>query len=94
MDEESKPLTAFTMGPLGFYEHKRMPFRLTNGPVTFQRLMEICLRDLNLHWCIIYLDDIVIFPKDPASHLEKLEAVFQKLEEARLKLKPSKCELF
>ena len=94
MDEESKPLTAFTVGPLGFYECKRMPFRLTNDPATFQRLMETCVGDLNLHWCIIYLDDIVIFSKDLASHLERLEAVFQKLEEAGLKLKPSKCELF
>ena len=94
MDEESKPLTAFTVGPLGFYECKRMPFGVTNAPATFQRLMETCLWDLNLHWCIIYLDDIVIFSKDLASHLERLEAVSQKLEEAGLKLKPSKCELF
>ena len=94
MDEESKPLTAFTVGPLGFYECERMPFGLTNAPATFQRLMETCLGDLNLHWCIIYLDDIVIFSKDLASHLERLEAVFQKLEEAGLKLKLSKCELF
>ena len=94
MYEESKPLTAFTLGPLGFYECKRMPFGLTNAPATFQRLMETCLGDLNLHCCIIYLDDIMIFSKDPASHLERLEAVFQKLEEASLKLKPSKCELF
>ena len=56
--------------------------------------METCLQDLNLHWCIIYLDDIVIFSKDPVSHLERLEAVFQKLEKAGLKLKPSKGELF
>ena len=77
MDEESKPLTAFTVGPLGF-----------------QRLMETCLGDLNLHWCIIYLDNIVIFSKDPASHLDRLEAVFWKPEEAGLKLKHSKCELF
>ena len=56
--------------------------------------METCLRDLNLHWCTIYLDDIVIFSKDLAIHLERLEAVFQKLEEAGLKLKPSKCESF
>ena len=94
MDGESKPLTAFTVGPLGFYECKRMPFRLTNAHATFQRLMETCLGDLNLHWCIIYLDDLVIFSKDPTSHLERLEAVFQKLEKAELKLKPSKCELF
>ena len=94
MDEESKPLTAFTMGLLGFYECERMPFRLTNTPAIFQRLMETCLGDLNLHWCIIYLDDIAIFPKNLASHLERLEAVFQKLEDAGLKLKLSKCELF
>ena len=94
MDKESKPLTAFTVGPLGFYECERMPFGLTNAPAMFQRLMETCLGDLNLHWCIIYLDDIVIFSKDPESHLERLEAVFKKLEEAGLKLKPSKCELF
>ena len=56
--------------------------------------METCLGDLNLHWCIIYLDDIVIFYKDPASHFDRLEAVFWKLEEAGLKVKPSKCKLF
>ena len=56
----------------------------------FQSLMETCLEDLNL----IYLDDIVIFSKDLASHLEMLEAVIQKLEEVGLKLRPSKCELF
>ena len=94
MDEESKPLTAFIVGTLGFYECKRMPFGLTNAPSTFQRLMDTCLGDLNLHWCIIYLDDIIIFSTDLASHLERLEAVFWKLEKAGLKLKPSKCELF
>ena len=43
MDKERKPLTAFTVGPLGYYECKRMAFRLTNAPATFQRLMETCL---------------------------------------------------
>ena len=95
MDEESKLLTAFAIELFGFYECDRMPFRLTNTPVTFQQLMETCLRDLNFNWCIIYLEDIVIFfSNNPASHLERLEAVFQKLGQAGLKLKPSKCELF
>ena len=94
MDEESKPLTAFAMGLLGFYKCDSMPFGLTNTPAACQRLMETCLGDLNLHWCIIYLDDIIIFSKDPASHLERFKAVFQKLEKAGLKVKPSKCELF
>ena len=94
MDEEHKPLTTFTVGLLGFYEYNRMPFRLTNAPATFQQLMETCLGDLDFNWCIIYLDYIVIFSKDLASHLERLEAMFQKLEWAGLKLKTSKCKLF
>ena len=36
MDKASKQYTAFTMGNLGFYECDRMPFRLCNGPATFQ----------------------------------------------------------
>ena len=87
-------MTVFTIGPLGFYECDRMPFGLTNVPATFQQLMETCLWDLNLNWCIMYLDDIVIFSKDLASHLERLEAMFQKLEQAGLQLKLSRCELF
>ena len=85
MDEENKPLTTFTMGLLAFHEFERMPFGLTNAPTIFQRLMETCLGDLNLHWCIIYLDDIVIFSRDLASHLERLQIVLQKLEEDGLK---------
>ena len=41
-----------------------------------------------------YLDDIIIFSQDPASHIERLEAVFQKLKKAELKLMPSKWEFF
>ena len=94
LDEESIPLTAFTVGPLGFYECVRMPFGLTNAPAMFQRLMESCLGDLHLSWCIIYLDDIIIFSKNPDDHITRLEGVFEKLAEAGLKLKPSKCEFF
>ena len=77
LDESSIPLTAFTLGPLGFYECVRMPFGLTNAPATFQRLMESCLGELHLEWCIIYLDDIIIFSKNPDDHLTRLEGVFE-----------------
>ena len=94
LSEESIPYTAFTVGPLGFFECVRMPFGLTNAPATFQRLMETCLGDMHLNWCIIYLDDVIVFSKDIPSHLERLRGVFTKLREAGLKLKPSKCEFF
>ena len=94
MVEECKPYTAFTCGPLGFYECETMPFCATNASATFQRLMDNCLGDLNMNWCIVYLDNIIIFSQDAASHIERLEAVFKKLAKAGLKLKPSKCEVF
>ena len=76
------------------FKNYRMPFGLTNAPAKFQRLMENCLGDLHLNWCIIYLDDIIIYSKTPEEHLECLEAVFQKIGKAGLKLKPSKCKFF
>ena len=60
----------------------------------FQRLMESCLGELHLQYCIIYLDDIIIFSKTPEEHLHQLGLVFQKISEAGLKLKPSKCKFF
>ena len=94
LDEESKALTAFTVGPLGSYQCESMPFGLTNVPATFQRLMESCLGDMLLKWVIIYLDDIIIFSKTPKDHTERLRGLFQKLHEAGLKLEPKKCDFF
>ena len=94
MEEDSKALTAFTVGPLGFYECERMSFRLTNAPATFQCLMQSGLSNLHLQYCIIYLDDIIVFSKTLEEHLTRLQAVFQKLKKAELKLKPSRCEFF
>ena len=92
MEEDSKSLTAFTVGLLGFYQCEHMPFRLTNAPATFQHLMENCLGDLNLNWCIIYLDNIIVFSKTPKEHVEWFHGAFTRLASAGLKLKPSKCD--
>ena len=71
LNEDSKALTAFIVGPLGFYQCECMPFGLINVPVTFQRLIESCLGDMHLKWVIIYLDDIIIFSKIPKEHIER-----------------------
>ena len=94
MTERAQAYTAFTVGPLGFYECRRMPFGLTNAPATFQRLMESCLGDLHLQSVLIYLDDIIIYSTNPRDHLNSLREVFKRLEEHGLKLKASKCNFF
>ena len=94
MEEDSKALTAFTIGPLDFYKCECIPFGLTNAPATFPQLIQSCLGNLLLCYCIIYLDDVIVFSKTPEEKAFRLRAVFEKLKQARLKLKPSKCELF
>ena len=71
-----------------------MAFGLTNAPATFQRLIERCMGELNLKECLIFLDDILVFSETFEEHLERLEAVFSRLRQNGLKLKPSKCEFF
>ena len=82
--------TAFVT-PFGLHQFCVMPFGLCNAPSTFQRLMEHVLA--GLHWtsCLVYLDDIIIFSKTLEDHLQQLREVFERLEKAGLKVKPSKC---
>ena len=61
---------------------------------TFQRLMLNCLGELNLTYCLIYLDDVIIFSRMEEEHLEWMHVVFDRFWEHGLKLKPSKCEVF
>jgi hypothetical protein len=88
LDEETKEKTAF-ISKEGLFEFERMPFGLSNAVSCFQRTMETVLQGLrNIK---VYLDDILIHSKNFAEHLVHLKEVFMRLEEANLKLKPSKC---
>ena len=91
---ESQQYTAFTVGNLGFYEFTHMPFRICNEPATFQCLMQNTLGELNLTYCVIYLDDMIVFGCMEEEHLECLWVVFECFREFNLKLKPSKCSFF
>ena len=56
--------------------------------------MQNCLGELNLTYCLIYLDDVIVFSKMPEEHLWRMHVVFDHLREHGLKLKPSKCDVF
>ena len=71
-----------------------MPFGLCNALAMFQRLMQNSLCELNLIYCLIYLDDIIIFLWTTEAHLHRLHVVFDQFRGYNLKLKPSKCSFF
>ena len=94
LSNDAKPKTAFVPGgPHGAkYEFNRCPFGLSQAPAYFQRLIHEVLKGIT--FAFGYLDDILIFSPDNKTHLEHLEVVFQRLREADLKLKASKCNFF
>ncbi|CAC5407335.1 unnamed protein product [Mytilus coruscus] len=91
LDEQSKEKTAF-MTHRGQYEFNRLPYGLANSPATFNMIMNEVIRDLNWKSALVYVDDILIYSKNFEEHLCHLAALFDKLIEANLKLKPSKCQ--
>ena len=93
LDEEAKETSAFVTRS-GLWAWKVMAFGLTSAPATFERLMEKTMRGLHWKTLLIYLDDVIVFAKDMDTHLQRLGEVLKRLQQAGLKLKPSKCNLF
>ena len=94
MDPRHKHLTAFTVGPLGFFEFERMPFGLSNAGSSFQRMIERCMGNDYLEMCLLYLDDIFVYSKSFEEHLVHVRSILQRLHDFGLKVNPSKCSFF
>jgi hypothetical protein len=76
----------------GLFEYLVMPFGLTNAPASFQRWVNEILSEYLDVFCVAYLDDILIFSETMEEHHKHVKLVLQKMEEASLILKASKCE--
>src|SRR2546430_15265923 len=74
------------------YEYLVMPMGLTNAPASFQVLMNHVLQDHIDKICAVYLDDILVYSKDPKKHDHHIKLVLQKLEEYFLKVDLDKSE--
>ena len=94
VEDSHKCRTAFTVGPLGFYEYNKMPFGLSDSPATYQLMMEKCLGPYNMKICVIYLDDLIIFSYSFEQHLERLDMVLTRLKQCNLKLSAETCFFF
>ena len=94
INEASKEKTAFTTQQ-GLFEFRVMPFGLTNAPAVFQRLMQKVISGLNPtegpDFVCVYIDNLLIFSCSLEEHLKHLCLVMDRLRQAKLKLKPTKC---
>ena len=91
MTQDSREKTAFVCHR-GLFQFKRMPFGLTNGPAVFQRMMNHVLAPYLGKSVMVYLDDIVIFSRNPEEHEQHVAQVLEALQAAQLTVKLSKCE--
>ena len=87
--EKDAELAAFVTED-GHYQMRAMPFGLTNAPAIMQRLIDKVLTP-HKKYALAYMDDIIIFSSDFATHLEQLSAVLKTLCEHKLAVKASKC---
>ena len=71
-----------------------MPFGLTNAPATFQAYINHTLQGLVNDFCVVYLDNILIFSKSEREHYQHLKLVIEHLQQAELYANPNKCEFF
>ena len=91
--EEDIEKTAFRTHR-GLFQFKRLPFGLRNGPSIFQRVMQSILAPYLWLFCLVYIDDIIIYSKSYEEHLSHLDQVLAAIEKARITLSPKKCHLF
>lgn len=71
--EKDKQKTAFCT-PFGLFEYNRLPYGLSNGPSTFQHLMERIFSDESFQSMFLYLDDVIVFINSRATFGETGES--------------------
>ena len=72
-----------------------MPFGLSNAPATFQGYVNKILAEKLDIFIIVYLDDILIYTKDPEQpHIEAVRWIFDQLQKHFLFVNLKKCRFY
>lgn len=93
LHEKDRQKTAFNVNN-GKYEFCRLPFGLRNAPSIFQRTIDDILREYIGNICYVYMDDIIIYSPDRNSHIDHLEKIISKLENAGMRISTEKSKFF
>ena len=81
LTERAKRVSAFVTQK-GLYQYKVMPFGMKNAPVTFQRLVNQLIGDLE--GCGGYIDDIIVYGDTWEQHILRIRALLERLVQAQL----------
>ncbi|XP_063900178.1 uncharacterized protein K02A2.6-like [Zophobas morio] len=91
VDEETSKILTWNTHK-GLYRVKRIPFGITPASAIFQRTLEQVLQGIDR--AANFMDDIIITGNSRVEHIDTLRKVFQRLKDAGLKVKLSKCTFF
>ena len=76
----------------GHYGYCVMPFGLANAPSVFQGFLDNVLREYLNRFVIVYINDILVYSRNEAEHIQHVSQVLRKLREHHLYAKSEKCE--
>lgn len=76
----------------GHYQWTCLPFGLKTSPAIFQRILSNILRGYKLtDFAVNFIDDILIFSKSYADHIDHLSQLLEAIEKEGFRLKFTKC---
>jgi len=86
----TQPKTAINF-PWGKWEMRVMPMGMQAASATFQRTMDVLLRDIA--FAVGYIDDILVFSQSWEDHLLHFAIVLDRIGGAGLVFNPKKCSI-
>ncbi|CAF1384371.1 unnamed protein product [Rotaria sordida] len=92
LSKEDRPKTAFSTRD-NHYQFTVLPQGITNGPATFQRVINHILGPTRWKYALAYIDGVIIYSKTFEEHLSHVNEICTILKNARFRLNPEKCEI-
>ena len=89
LTQRAKEISAFVTSD-GLYSYTVTPFGMKNSAATFQRMINHLIRDLED--CEGYIDDIIVCSDDWPTHIQRLQALFDRMLEANLTINLMKSD--
>jgi len=93
LDPSTREKTSFSTPDGQQFQYTRLPMGLANSSAAFLSLMSRVFRGLLFKNLIIYADDLMVFSSSFQGHMSDLQAVFDKLRAANLRIHPQKCKV-